>query len=283
MSEGTRRDGPPSEVGSDAFGGDGPSSGRGTNESSCDVPGWVADPMSRAAVTAACEDAGPISLTSHDLTSDHGFLQGAILADHVAALAAAVGLADDDAQFWDLRGRALRRLVIEHLARPLAAAGVDVTVAPWYDNPARAVAVDGLTNNERAVPYCSQTVTGAQVADALLAVLGGEDTVDVPHPRREPVTAGGLRALVGRQIQAQVTADPAEDIGGHLAAVIDDQLVMVGPTGHSYDTVAVIPLARVFMVTSCQLTEEERHLATRRPDSRRPARAVAGRRRSCRE
>jgi hypothetical protein len=216
-------------------------------------------PEQRAAAVAACEALGPVVIDAESVGVDYGFMRGDALGEHAWAVAEALGIAERDERRYDLSHVTLRALVVEHIVAPLAAEGIAVTLRETAHNPARAHTVDGLTNNERVLPWKSVTLSPDQVADALLAALGGYLPPEPPGRPLPSAMTGGLAALVGREVEVQVSGDPDENLRGRLVSVTDSHLTIT----QSYEDlgrIGVIPLGQVRMVRTDQLTDDEYRL-----------------------
>lgn len=122
--------------------------------------------------------------------------------------------------------------------------------------------VNGLTNNEYALPYRSVTVDGAVIATAVLSALDGAPAAPEPTPgTHQSAMASGLDAMVGRQVEVQMSGNPDENVCGRLVSVSDSHLVLAQDSSE-YDSerLGVVPLGRVWMVSSRQLTDDEDRL-----------------------
>lgn len=218
-------------------------------------------PERRATAMTACVALGPVMLDTENMTSDHGFSRGDLLSEHVEAVVDALGIREGDRRRLYLGAAVLRRLVVEHLVVPLATEGISVVLRGMARNPARAHTVSGLTNNEHAVPYRSATVDGAVIAAAVLAALDGAPATEPAPGRHESAMADGLDAMVGRQVEVQMSGNPDENLCGRLVAVSDAHLV-IAQDSSEYDSerLGVVPLGQVWMVSSRQLTDDEYQL-----------------------
>ena len=223
----------------------------------CADPDWSA-PAVRTAVLAACEAVGPVELSTEEMTGERGFSEGALLDDHVDALARTAGIDRDSRTLWSVSGDALRRLVMTHLVVPLAADGCTVSVSHASRNPAHVCWVNGLSMNEAAIPKRRVRVSGTDVGQALLAVLTGEKAPAEPRYSRPSALEGGLSALLDRRVEVTTIVDtPSTDLlVGRLVAVGDDHLVLARAP-YDEPVITVVPKAVVIAVSTYQLTESE--------------------------
>jgi hypothetical protein len=213
------------------------------------------DDTARAAVVAACDAVGTCPLRTADIRSARGFWDDDRLGPFLDAASAALGRERHELAIDT--GEVIRRLVVTHLLPRLAEQGTAVTIRDWGKNPARTWTVNGLTNNDEAVPSDRVEVSGAHVAEAILAALAREELPASPGAPRDSVFLAGLAAFVGRRVEIHVSGEAYENIKGRLLGIVEYGLVVAPDVDHDEEPIGLVPFAAIRMISSSQLTESE--------------------------
>lgn len=225
---------------------------------------WSADAENLVARIAGC---GPVLLSTDQLRNARAFKHVAHpLQVHTEMFVAGMGADTGDALTCDaglVREEVWARLVAEQLVPVL---DVEVTLAAGPYNSAWARYVDGLSDNDAALPSLEVCVDGdvvgmlfADVAGVTLsgAPVGGADGVEtlpdatVTGEVRSVLTAG-VAGLVGRRVEI-VFVSSAEPLVGVFAGVAADGTYAVW----AGDGLYVVRSESVAHLWTCQLTAAE--------------------------